>query len=170
MLREESEILLYSVVAGLFTVVLTCLYRFIMGATSGQKGMPDGKNKDKYMNRAPRGESDFSLFQIIRQEGKVTQDSKGKHDRAVKKWSTKGQKGTQSDKTRKDRKMDRTNRIIKERRAKHRMQGSQQRKVEIKTIRMVVQLIKCGRPNRINHIMTGRPTTTGNPLTKRIHC
>ena len=92
MLGEESEIL-YSVVGGLCLVLLTCLYREIMGANSGQKGMPGGENQGAYYDRAPRGESDSSLFQVIRPEGKLTQDSKGKRERAVKKWSNKGKGG-----------------------------------------------------------------------------
>ena len=83
MLKEESGIL-YSVVAGLRFALLTVLYRKITGGSSVQKGMPNSKDQGVYCNRAPRGESDFSLFQVIRSGGKLAQDSKGKHDRAVK--------------------------------------------------------------------------------------
>ena len=87
MLRDESEIL-YSVVAGLCIVLLTCLYKSIMGAKSCQKGMPGPKNKGAYLNRAPRQVKegyyisechapDFNLFQIVRAEGKLAQDAKG---------------------------------------------------------------------------------------------
>ena len=76
MLKEESGIL-YSVVDGLCFALLTVLYRKITGGSSAQKGMTGGKNKGAYCNRAPSGESDFSLFQVIRSEGKLTQDSKG---------------------------------------------------------------------------------------------
>ena len=93
MLKEESGIL-YSAVDGLRFALLTALYRKIAGGSSVQKGMPNSKDQGAYCNRAPRGQSDFSLFQVIRSECKLTQDSKGKRDRAGEKWSNKGKGGT----------------------------------------------------------------------------